>query len=193
METTKDHVRADHPAPAGFDRWLDDARVGSGRGFTALYEWLAPEIKQFAVGRAASDPDAATNDAFVACFSRIGTFRGDARAFRAWVFSAARNRLIDQHRMEQRRPPVTGDDLPVEDPAPSAEELALAGLAHGRAADLLARLTEAQQEVLVLRVVSGLSLEETAEVVGRPVTAVKRLQARALERLRRGISDEEVS
>jgi len=95
--------------------------------------------------------------------------------------------------MEQRRPPVVGDELPVEDRSPSAEDLAMAGLADGRTTALLAELTDAQQEVLLLRVVSELSLEETAEVVGRPVTAVKRLQARALERLRRKLSEEEVS
>ena len=193
METTKEHVRTNQPTATDFERWIDDARGGAGRGFTALYEWLSPEVKEFAVGRAARDADAATNDAFVACFSRIGTFQGDARAFRAWVFTAVRNRLIDQHRMEQRRPPVVGDELPVEDRSPSAEDLAMAGLADGRTTALLAELTDAQQEVLLLRVVSELSLEETAEVVGRPVTAVKRLQARALERLRRKLSEEEVS
>jgi RNA polymerase sigma-70 factor (ECF subfamily) len=52
-------------------------------------------------------------------------------------------------------------------------------------ATLLASLTDAQHEVVVLRLAVGLSLEETAEIVGRPVTAVKRLQARALDRLRR--------
>jgi len=47
--------------------------------------------------------------------------------------------------------------------------------------------------VIVCRIVNGLTLEETADAVRRPVTAVKRLQARALSQLRRTISDEEVS
>lgn len=71
--------------------------------------------------------------------------------------------------------------------------LALSGLASERVATMLEALTDAQQEVVVLRLVSGLSLEETADIVGRPVTAVKRLQARALERLRRENPGEVVS
>lgn len=193
MEATRKHVRQTKTFPAEFGQWLRDARAGEGAGFTALYTWLAPEVKQFAVGRGARDADAATNDAFVACFSRLDEFRGDAQGFRAWVFTTVRNRLIDQHRAERRRPPVADGELPLEEPAPSAEELALAGLGGERVAGLLQTLTDAQQEVLLLRVVTGLSLQETADVVGRPVTAVKRLQARALERLKQTISDETVS
>lgn len=193
METARDHVQRTTTYPAEFGRWLRDARAGDGSGFTAIYNWLAPEVKQFAVGRGARDADAATNDAFVACFGRLDEFRGDARGFRSWVFAIVRNRLIDQHRSESRRPPSVDGELPIEIPAPSAEELALAGLAAGRIAGLLQTLTDAQQEVLLLRVVTGLSLQETADVVGRPVTAVKRLQARALERLKQTIPDETVS
>ena len=92
-------------------------------------------------------------------------------------------------RLDGRVAVVTGADRS----APSAEELALSGLGSERVASMLESLTDAQQEVVVLRMVSGLSLEETAEIVGRPVTAVKRLQARALDRLRREIPDEAVS
>lgn len=193
METTQDHVQAPTPDHFKFDRWLRDARDGGSHGFTALFEWLGPEVKQFAVGRAARDPDAVTNDAFLSAFRQLASFEGDARAFRSWVFAIARNRLIDQHRAEQRRPPIAGRDTPEDRPAPSAEVLALSGLASERVATMLEALTDAQQEVVVLRLVSGLSLEETADIVGRPVTAVKRLQARALERLRRENPGEVVS
>ncbi len=193
METTRDHVQASTPDHFEFARWLRDARAGGSHGFTAIYKWLGPEIKRFAVGRAARDADAVTNDAFFGAFNQLVSFEGDARAFRSWVFAIGRNRLIDQHRAEQRRPPVADDDSADGRAAPSAEELALSGLGSERVATMLETLTEAQQEVLVLRLVSGLSLEETAEIVGRPVTAVKRLQARALDRLRRENRDEAVS
>lgn len=193
METTRDHVQTSTPDHFEFERWIRDARAGGSHGFTALYEWLGPEVKRFAVGRAARDADAVTNDAFFGAFSQLVSFEGDARAFRSWVFAIARNRLIDQYRAEQRRPPVADDDKTDARSSPSAEELVLAGLGTERVTAMLETLTDAQQEVLVLRMVTGLSLEETAEVVGRPVTAVKRLQARALDRLRRENRDEAVS
>jgi RNA polymerase sigma-70 factor (ECF subfamily) len=104
-----------------------------------------------------------------------------------------RNRLIDAHRAEQRRPALAdSEDVDAEETA-SAEDVALAGIDVGRASELLATLTDAQRDVIVCRIVNGLTLEETADAVRRPVTAVKRLQARALSQLRRTISDEEVS
>lgn len=193
MESTRDHVHETTPTPFEFERWVGDARAGGSFGFTALYEWLSPEVKRFAVGRAARDADAVTNDAFLGAFNQLASFEGDARAFRSWVFAIVRNRLIDHHRTEQRRPPVADADAWAEPAAPSAEELTMAGLGSARVAELLSSLTDAQQEVLILRLVTGLSLEETADVVGRPVTAVKRLQARALDRLRRENPDEPVS
>ncbi|MEO0492237.1 MAG: RNA polymerase sigma factor [Actinomycetota bacterium] len=177
-----------------FSTWLADARRGEAAGFAGLYDWLGPEVKRFVVGRGARDADAITNDAFVAAFRRLGDFDGDAAAFRSWVYSIARNKLIDAHRSDQRRPPVAGDQPAIDlAPAASAEDLVLDGLGHERAAELLACLSEAQQDVILLRVVNGLSLAETADAVRRPVSAVKRLQARGLAALRKKISDEGVS
>lgn len=176
-----------------FPTWLDAARRGDADGFAALYDWLSPEVKRFAIGRGARDADAITNDAFVAAFRRLGDFDGDGSSFRSWIYAIARNGLIDAHRAEQRRPPMAGDHTgTVPDRAASAEDLALAGLDR-RIAELLGTLTEPQQEVILLRVVNGLSLDETADAVRRPVTAVKRLQARAFAQLRKRISDEGVS
>jgi RNA polymerase sigma-70 factor (ECF subfamily) len=180
---------------AAFPTWLDAARAGEAEGFSAIYDWLGPEVKRFAVARGARDADAVTNDAFVAAFRRLADFDGDEGAFRSWVYAIARNRLIDAHRADERRPPVADDPAPTIDleTAASAEDLALAGITDDRARGLLGGLTEAQQEVIVLRIINGLSLQETADAVKRPVTAVKRLQARALSQMRQKILDEGVS
>lgn len=178
-----------------FPAWLASARAGEAEGFSALYDWLSPEVQRFVVGRGARDAEAITNDAFVAAFRRLGEFDGDAAGFRSWIYAIVRNRLIDAHRAEQRRPGLADGDGDGVDPesSASAEDIALAGLGFGRASDLLASLTDAQRDVIVCRIVNGLTLEETADAVRRPVTAVKRLQARALSQLRQKISDEGVS
>ena len=179
--------------PDAFPTWLASARAGEAEGFRALYDWLSPEVQRFVVGRGARDAEAITNDAFVAAFRRLGEFEGEAAGFRSWIYAIVRNRLIDAHRAEQRRPALA--DVGQGDPesTASAEDIALAGLGFGQASELLASLTDAQRDVIVCRVVNGLTLEETADAVRRPVTAVKRLQARAPSQLRRKISDEGVS
>ncbi|MEM9464630.1 MAG: RNA polymerase sigma factor [Actinomycetota bacterium] len=187
-------MKPDLDPAAAFPSWLRAARAGDAAGFAGFYDWLGPEVKRFAVARGARDADAVTNDAFVAAFRRLGDFDGDHRAFRAWIYAIARHRLIDAHRAEQRRPPVADHPSGLGDErAASAEDQALAGIGDPRIQALLGSLTDAQQEVIVLRVINGLSLQETADAVKRPVSAVKRLQARGLGQLRRTISDEGVS
>ena len=176
-----------------FPAWLASARAGDAAGFAALYDWLGPEVKRFAIGRGARDPEAVVNDTFVAAFRRLGEFDGDAAGFRSWIYAIVRNRLIDAHRAEQRRPGLADGDGVEPESTASAEDIALAGLGFGRASELLASLTDAQRDVILCRVVNALTLEETADAVRRPVTAVKRLQARALSQLRQKISDEGVS
>jgi RNA polymerase sigma-70 factor (ECF subfamily) len=76
---------------------------------------------------------------------------------------------------------------------PAAEDVALARLGGERVQALLGELTPDQRQVLALRVIADLSLEQAAEAVGKPVGAVKALQHRALETLRRKIAGEAVS
>ena len=130
----------------------------------------------------------------MSAFRRLADSDGGASAFRSWIYAIARNGLIDAHRAEQGRPPVAGESPAYDhERAASAEDVALACIGDPSVLALLDGLTEPQQEVIVLRVISGLSLQETADAVKRPVSAVKRLQARALDQMRRSISDEGVS
>jgi RNA polymerase sigma-70 factor (ECF subfamily) len=174
------------------DQWVDEARRGDPRGFDELYRWLGPQIAGFARARGATDPEGICNEAFLRVFRSLGTFSGDGAAFRRWVFSITRNLLIDAHRRRQRRP----DEIfapPPEQPMPGADEAAMASLAHHDLVALLEPLTEEQREVIVLRLIADLSLADTAEIVGRPVAAVKRLQARGLKRLQSTLLDQGVS
>jgi RNA polymerase sigma-70 factor, ECF subfamily len=100
------------------------------------------------------------------------------------VFTIARNRLRDEYRRRRRRPvePVA------EVPEVASEEDPLAGVLTAEARELLDSLTRQQREVLLLRVFADLSLEDVATIVGRPVSAVKSLQHRALATLRKKIT-----
>ncbi len=150
-----------YPLPPPSQRGWRRLRAGEAEDST-LYDWLSPEVMRFVVARGARDAEAVTNDAFVAAFRRLGTFDGGADNFRSWIYAIVRNRLIDAHRAEQRRPALAdSEDVDAEDTA-SAEDIALAGIDVGRASELLATLTDAQRDVIVCRIVNGLTLEETS-------------------------------
>ena len=177
--------------PAATDPLLEAARRGESAAFQTLFDRISRPLRAFAAARGAADPDGLVNDALAEAFRGLPTFVGGEDAFRGFVFHIARRRLIDEYRRANRRVqtvPIT-DRIDAVSPADPARD----AVARDRAVRLVGMLTEDQRDVVLLRVVADLSIEETAAALGKPITAVKALQRRALATLRRKISDEAVS
>lgn len=176
-------------APARGDRDSDlvaAARAGEPWALTEIWERHAPAVLGYLRGRGMADAEDLTSDVFLAVFERLPGFRGDDADLRAFVFTVAHHKMVDEVRRRVRR----GDLLPYdgsidERVVPSAEADALASLADERVLRLLGALSPDQREVVLLRIVADLSLEQTAQVVGKRVNAVKALQHRGLAALRR--------
>jgi RNA polymerase sigma-70 factor (ECF subfamily) len=162
------------------------AHAGHAWALTRIWKQHAPAVTGYLRGHGAREPEDLTSDVFVAVFERIGKFHGDDDALRAFVFTVAHHKLVDELRRRQRRGEAATYE-PAEDvrPTPSAEDTALASLATARVHRLLGELSADQRDVMLLRVVGDLSLEQTADVLGKRVGAVKALQHRALAALRR--------
>lgn len=172
---------------------IDAARRGEAWALTEIWQRFAPAVTGYLRGRGATEPDDLTSDVFVAVFERIRSFRGDEDDLRAFVFTIAHHRLVDDLRRRTRRGPTVEYDAGADDRvSTSAEDDALTALHTERVHALLAQLSADQREVLLLRVVGDLSLEQTATALGKRVGAVKALQHRALATLRR-LLDQAVS
>ena len=165
------------------------AQAGAGWARTRLYQSLAPAVAGYLRAQGVRDPSDLTSEVFVSVLTGLRSFEGDEDNFRSWVFKIAYRKLVDGWRTANRPLPA----LPREQPAPGAEELAFAKLGDERVRELLGLLTDDQRQVLALRVIADLSLEQVADLMGKPVGAVKALQHRALAALRRKIADEAVS
>ena len=171
------------------DQQLEDvllaAQAGQAWALRVLYEELAPRVHGYLRGHGATEPEDLTSDVFLAVFPRLGTVTGGAAGLRTLLFSVAHARLVDDLRRRSRREPTTSFD-PATDgrTVASSEDEALAGLATDEVRALLATLPDTQRDVLLLRVVSDLSVEQVAEVIGRSTGAVKQLQRRGLLALR---------
>ena len=162
------------------------ARAGQPWALTEIWARHAAAVAGYLRGRGVIEPDDVTSDVFLAVFERIGSFHGDDEDLRAFVFTVAHHRAVDHLRRRARR----GVAAPYEaeaDPrtTASAETEALARLGDARVHELLATLSPDQRDVILLRVLGDLTLEQTAQVVGKRVGAVKALQHRALAALRR--------
>jgi RNA polymerase sigma factor (sigma-70 family) len=152
--------------------------------FSAAYRELSPRVLGYLRSHGVDDPEAATNDVFLALHRRFDSIEGGDDGVRTLTFSIAHARLVDFHRTRARQPRHVPFDAG-EDPrhAASAEDTAIE-MAGGGAMALLTHLGEDQRQVVSLRVIAGLSLEETAQVMDRSVGSIKQLQRRGLESLR---------
>lgn len=168
-----------------FDDVLMAAQAGAGWAFTRLYEDLAGVVTGYLRQQGATEPDDVASETFLHVFRGIGTFEGDEEDFRSWVFTIAHRRLVDERRKSSRRPsttPLEGSEH-AEGEAEAADRTVVAQQDWEQLERHLAVLTSLQRDVVLLRVVAGLTVVETAEVVERSEDAVRQLQRRGLQAL----------
>lgn len=174
------------PIGLEFPRVLDAARAGAEWAWRSLYQDLAPSVLGYLRARGAASPEDVCGDVFCQVVRDIHSFEGDEAGFRSWVFVMAHHRLIDEARRRKRRPEISvaGEELRAVGAHGDTETEALDRVEASRVTKLIGELTDAQRDVILLRLVGGLSIQEVAEVVGKGERAVKSLQHRGLEALR---------
>ena len=178
------------PVPDVDPAVLQAAQVGAGWAFERIYSQLSPVVHGYLRAQGADDPEGATNDVFLRAFRRIDSFVGAPPAFRSWLFTIAHHLVVDQRRFASRRPrSVSFDAVVGELSGGDCEDEAVRRLSLGRLAAQLSLLTVEQRDVLLLRFVCDLSLEEIAAAQGRSVGSVKALQHRAIESVRRRMEE----
>jgi RNA polymerase sigma-70 factor (ECF subfamily) len=151
-----------------------------------LYDDYAGRVLGYLRAQGAPEPEDLTSEVFLRVFDRLPQFSGDEPNFRSWLFTIAHRILIDDARRRQRRPRTTVLGLDVETRAAGdVEHEAMEKVGAEWADELLESLPPDQRAVVALRVTADLSLEQVADILGKRVGAVKSLQHRALESLRR--------
>lgn len=171
---------------------LAGARAGSPASFERIYEELAGPVASYLRWNGASDPEGLTNEVMGNVYRGLDRFTGEWPAFRSWVFTIAHHRMVDDRRKARRRPPVIDDASTEHVEVQDGEADAMRALGDERVLALLASLSVDQREVLLLRIVADLPLEEVAVSLNKSVGAVKSLQHRALATLRRHLEPEDV-
>lgn len=174
------------PPEEDLDALLVAARDGHPWAFSDIWGALAPAVHGFLRSRGAAEPEDLTSEVFLAAFKALPTFEGGGQDFRGLLFTIARRRIVDEHRARSRRPrPLPWSEEDDERAVVSAEETALGSLAQDDVRSLLDTLAPDQRDVLTLRIFGDLTVEQVATTLGKSVGAVKQLQRRGLEALRR--------
>lgn len=174
---------------SAFDDVLRAAQDGDAGALAQLWHQHSGAVAAFARARGAADADEVTNDVFLAAFRCVGDFEGDVAGFRALLFTIARRRVADDLRRRSRRVRVVSwspeDDGSAH--SPSAEEFVIGRATQDDLLRLVDDLTSDQRDVILLRLVADLSIEEVADVLGKRPGTVKSLQRRGLDSLRRAL------
>ncbi|WP_243418435.1 RNA polymerase sigma factor ShbA [Actinomycetospora cinnamomea] len=129
--------------------------------------------------------DDVAQEVCLAVLTALPSYRDQDRPFVTFVYGIARHKVADAHRAAARHRCDPVAELPEGlDPHDGPEQQAINGMMSARMGQLLNVLSAPQREVLVLRVVVGLSTQETADAVGSTPGAVRVAQHRALAKLR---------
>jgi RNA polymerase sigma factor (sigma-70 family) len=176
------------------DATLLAAQNGDQNALNILYRELSPRVLGYLLGKGVSDAEAATSEVFLAVFTRLERITGGVAGLQTLVFSIAHARMVDETRQRSRKPEEREYLVEFDDRrTTSAEQQALYNDEEAQVRRLLAALPTDQAEVLRLRILADLSIEQAAEVMGRSAGAVKQLQRRALIALRATVSRDGVT
>jgi len=161
------------------------ARVGAEWAITALYREFHPRLLRYLRAQAPAHGDDLASEVWLDVAAALRRFEGDETAFRRWLFTIANRRLIDLRRSDARR---RAFPTPLErslDPRDNADPEAgvLAASETEAALARIGRLSSDQAQVVLLRVVAGLAVEDVAAIVGKKPGTVRVLQHRGLKRL----------
>lgn len=182
-----------------FDAVLAAACAGAPWAIERIFTALSPVVEGYLRVQGSTEPEDLTSEVFLAVIRNLSGFDGDERGFRSWVFTIAHRRLLDERRRLRRRPPPdplaeAPDQLAAELVAPDDVEGTIdRALGADRVRALCDRLAPGQREVLLLRLLGDLSIDQTAAAIGKTAGAVKALQRRALLNVARVVEHEGVT
>jgi RNA polymerase sigma-70 factor, ECF subfamily len=179
---------ADNPAAAEGWALVRAAQDGDTAAFGQLFDRYHDTVFRFVLYRLGDRPAAEdlTQETFVRAYRRITSVSYQGRDIGAWFVTIARNLVLDhvkssRYRLESATAEVA--DVAPGSLRPGPETEVIAGATHAELLKCVAKLGDDQQECIALRFLQGLSVAETAEIMGRNEGAVKALQHRAVRRL----------
>jgi RNA polymerase sigma-70 factor (ECF subfamily) len=168
-----------------FARVLADAQGGNDDQFAVLWRDANPALLRYLRVLAPENAEDIAAETWVHVVRGLPRFIGNEAAWRAWLFTTARRRLIDQARLRKRHPAEPLEDISAAEMprTQDAAQVALDNLATESAIALLSQLPAPQAEVILLRVVAGLDTDAVAALLDKTPGNVRVMAHRGLKKL----------
>lgn len=171
---------------------VQQALRGDQDAFIEIYERYQPNIYAFTfyrVGDAKLAEDL-TAEVFVRLVEKINTFSPQGHPLLAWLYTIARNLIIDHHRHNGHLTWLPLEESLVEGDASHPAQVTERRIVYAHLLSAINRLTEDQRQVILLKFVADLSNAEVAGILGKNEGSIKSLQHRALAALRNELEKE---
>jgi RNA polymerase sigma-70 factor (ECF subfamily) len=173
------------------DAVVAEAVAGNRDALREVLETIRPIVVRYcrarigATERSGLSADDVAQEVCLAAITALPRYKDQGRPFLAFVYGIAAHKIADAHRAASRNKSDPTDVVPERFSGEAGpEQLAINAESSARMEKLLGMLPDKQREILILRVVVGMSAEETAEAVGSTAGAVRVAQHRALARLK---------
>lgn len=168
------------------DAVVAEAVAGNRDALREVLETIRPIVVRYcrarigATERSGLSADDVAQEVCLAAITALPRYKDQGRPFLAFVYGIAAHKIADAHRSASRNKSDPTDVVPERFSGEAGpEQLAINAESSARMEKLLGVLPDKQREILILRVVVGMSAEETAEVVGSTAGAVRVAQHRA--------------
>lgn len=173
------------------DGLVDRAVSGDRPALATLLGQVHPLVVRYcrarlsAGHRSSVTADDVAQEVCMALLTALPTYAHDGRPFLAFAYGIASHKISDAHRAGARSRTLSVAEVP-ESPSADAdpEQMAVLGSVGATISDLLDQLPPMQREILILRIATGLSADDTATALGTTAGAVRVAQHRALTKLR---------
>lgn len=175
---------------AGEYNLIEEARQGGAEAFGALYDHYAKPIYRYIYLKISDKTltEDITHEVFLSAWQNIHHYNFQGLPFSSWLYQIARNRVIDYYRTHR-------DFLDVYEVKETAGKLISQpvnpdhGLDLERVKQALNQLSDDQKEVIVLRFINDLSPPEIAVIMGKSEGAIRLIQYRAINHLKKILND----
>lgn len=162
-----------HVDAQNYDQLVEEAIRGSDAAFTSLWRHFQPRMVRY-LAMFTNEPEDLCSDVWIKIATSIGTFQGDTAAFKGWIYAIARNAATDLSRKKKRQ----GTSVELSETDWTSENSTMVEVM-----DLIKRLPKDYAEVILLRVVADLEVNDVAEIVGKQPGNVRVLTHRGLKQL----------
>lgn len=170
---------------AAFPATLAAAQAGDEMAFTCLFRDAQPPLLRYLRVLAPQAADDIASETWMRVIAGLPRYSGAEDAFRAWLFTIARHKVIDWSRAQARHRtvPLAEEEQPLRLAAADAADVALERMSTEAALDMVSALPAEQAEIIMLRVVAGLDAKDVSRIVGKSPGAVRVAAHRGLRRL----------